>query len=50
MLAAGTRAPSKWTSPNSLVIPLIMGSGRCSMPGWCMGTAKAEMPRCLATS
>ena len=50
MSAAGTRAPSKITSPNSLVIPLIIRSGRCSIPGWCMGTANAEMPLCLGTS
>ena len=50
MLAAGTRAPSKCTSPNSLVMPLIMRSGRCSMPGWRMGTTKAEMPLWRGTS
>ena len=32
MSAAGTRAPSKSTSPNSVVMPLIIRSGRCSMP------------------
>ena len=37
MLAAGTRAPSKRTCPNSLVTPFIIRSGRCSTPGWCIG-------------
>ena len=35
----GTRAPSKITSPNSLVIPLIILRGRRSMPGWCIDSA-----------
>ena len=33
MFSAGTRAPSNETWPNSLVTPLIIFSGRCSMPG-----------------
>ncbi len=50
MLAAGTRAPSNTTSPNSLVMPLIILNGNCSIPGWSMGTTKAEMPLCLGTA
>ena len=50
MLAAGTRAPSKSTCPNSLVTPLIIFSGRCSIPGWCIGTTNAEMPLCFGAS
>jgi len=33
MFAAATRAPSKLTCPNSVVMPLIILSGRCSIPG-----------------
>ena len=50
MFAAGTRAPSNSTWPNSLVMPLIIFSGRCSMPGWSIGTANAEMPLCFGAS
>jgi hypothetical protein len=50
MSAAGTRTPSKVTSPNSRVTPLIMRSGRCSMPSWCMETANADSPLCFGTS
>jgi hypothetical protein len=44
MLVAGTRAPSKMTSPNSLVMPLIIFNGRGSTPGWCIDATKAEVP------
>ena len=50
MFAAGTRAPSNTTSPNSLVMPLIIFSGMRCTPGWSIGTANAEMPLCLGTS
>ena len=50
MFSAGTLAPSNDTWPNSLVTPLIIFSGRCSTPGWCIETMNAEMPRCLGTS
>ena len=30
-------------------MPLIMRSGRCSIPGWCIGTAKADRPLCFGT-
>ena len=50
MFSAGTRAPSKITSPNSVVMPLIIVIGRCSISGWSMATAKAEIPLCLGTS
>ena len=50
MFSAGTRAPSNSTWPNSVVMPLIIRSGRCSMPGWCIGTANAERPLCFGTS
>jgi hypothetical protein len=33
-----------------LVIPLIMRSGCCSIPGWCIGTANADSPLCFGTS
>ena len=49
MFSAGTRAPSNSTCPNSVVMPLIMRSGRCSIPGCFIGTAKAERPLCFAT-
>ena len=42
MFAAGTRAPSKRTSPNSLVTPLIIRSGRRSTPGWSIGTREGR--------
>ena len=50
MFSTGTLAPSNSTWPNSLVTPLIIFSGRCSIPGWCMLTMNAEMPLCLGTS
>ena len=50
MFAAGTRAPSNSTWPNSLVTPLIIFSGRCTMPGWCIETMNAEIPLCFGTS
>jgi hypothetical protein len=50
MFSAGTRAPSNTTWPNSLVMPLIMRSGYCSIPRWRIGTAKAESPLCFGTS
>ncbi len=50
MFSAGTRAPSKATWPNSVVMPLIIFSGRCSMPGWRIGTANADSPLCFGTS
>jgi hypothetical protein len=50
MLAAGTRAPSKSTWPNSVDTPLIIVSGRCPMPGWCMEITNAEMPLCRGAS
>jgi hypothetical protein len=31
-------------------MPLIMRSAFCSIPGWFIGTAKAERPLCFATS
>ena len=43
-VSAGTRALSNSTCPNSFVIPFIICSGRCSMPGWCIGTANADSP------
>ena len=49
MFSAATRAPSNITWPNSVVMPLIIRSGRCSMPGWRIGTAKAERPLCFGT-
>ena len=50
MLPTGTLAPSNSTWPNSLVTPLIIFNGRCSIPGWCMTTMNAEMPLCFGTS
>ena len=42
-LDAAVRAPSKKTSLNSLS-PVIWTMGRTSIPGWCMGTSRYEMP------
>src|SRR5262249_35882296 len=50
MFSAGTRAPSNTTWPNSLVMPLIMRSGDCSIPCCRIGTAKADRPFCFGTS
>jgi hypothetical protein len=50
MFSAGTRARSKSTSPNSVVMPLIILRGRCSIPDWCIETTKADSPLCFGTS
>ena len=48
-LAAGTRRSSRKTSLNSAP-PVACFSGRTSMPGLRMSTAKKVMPRCLGAS
>ena len=49
MWPAGTRARSMKTSLNDWW-PFIWRSGRTVTPGWCMGSTKQVMPRCLGTS